>query len=123
MSGLSALRRSGRFMVMVSRPLSRFCRTISLAVMDVAFVVVRSLYVVIALVGWVSPKGVTHLFCCRGWRSGGLRFANPPYSFAATLRASFLHQRAPRCLQRLERLVAGHGRDQLVIVPAALRLR
>jgi hypothetical protein len=26
---LSALRRSGRFMVMVSRPLSRFCRTMS----------------------------------------------------------------------------------------------
>src|SRR5437764_10933020 len=30
MSGLSALRRSGRFMVMVSSPESSFCRTISL---------------------------------------------------------------------------------------------
>src|SRR5665647_2864936 len=29
MSGLSALRRSGRFMVMVSRPESSFCRTMS----------------------------------------------------------------------------------------------
>src|ERR1041385_1379895 len=40
MSGLSALRRSGRFMVMVSRPLSRFCRTISFALMVSTFVVI-----------------------------------------------------------------------------------
>src|SRR6185436_5396383 len=33
MSGLSALRRSGRFIVMVSRPRSRFWRTISFALM------------------------------------------------------------------------------------------
>src|ERR1700722_14366407 len=37
MSGLSALRRSGRFMVMVSRPASRFWRTISFAVMGFCF--------------------------------------------------------------------------------------
>src|SRR6516225_6119668 len=40
MSGCSALRRSGRFMVMVSRPLSRLCRTISFALMSVVLVMV-----------------------------------------------------------------------------------
>jgi len=41
---------------------------------------------VTGLVGWVSPAlreaqalGVTHLFGLYGDRSGGLRFANPPY--------------------------------------------
>src|SRR6185369_8488977 len=81
MSGLSALRRSGRFMVMVSRPLSRFCRTISFALMMV------------------------RLRCCY-WLS-----------------VRFLHQRAARQLQRLERVIAGDRADQLVIVPAALRLQ
>src|SRR5215471_19078342 len=42
MSGLSALRRSGRFMVIVSKPDSRFCSTMSL-LMCGAFVVVHLL--------------------------------------------------------------------------------
>src|SRR6201995_3948153 len=34
-----------------------------------------------------------------------------------------LHQRAARRFQRLERLVAGHGGEQLVVVPARLGFR
>src|SRR3979490_2055197 len=36
---------------------------------------------------------------------------------------SFLHQRAARSLQGLERLIAGNGREQLVVVPAAFGFR
>src|SRR4030095_7437275 len=36
-----------------------------------------------SLVGWVSVS-VTHLFCLRIERSGGLRFANPTYADHAT---------------------------------------
>src|SRR5215475_1881860 len=113
MSGLSALRRSGRFMVMVSRPLSRCCRTISLAVMAC---VLCSCLLLTGSRHCEERKRRSNPFLVS--RSGLLRFARNDGA-----RPLFLHQRAARLFQRLERLVAGDGRQQLVIVPAALGLR
>src|ERR1700755_1107861 len=106
MSALIALRRSGRFMVMVSKPWSSCCRTISFALMCVAFV---------AIVICHSGARVSANPESRDSGSG----ASAP-SRNDGLRPSLLHHRAARGLQRLERLVAGHGREQPVVVPAAL---
>src|SRR6476619_7623540 len=117
MSGFSALRRSGRFMVMVSKPESSFWRTISFALMDGAFVVV------------VDCRKFDR---CRRVGKGALAPCPPTLSLQRwaryalpTLRRPFLffHQRTARSFQRLERFVAGDRRQQLVVIPARLRFR
>src|SRR3954470_5046480 len=93
MPGLSALRRSGRFMGIVSSPDSRDCRTISL----------------------LMGVGLCVVHCCLPRPSSGLT----PTRGRSLLR----HKRTPRDIERLKRLVAGNSTQQLVIVPASLRFR
>src|SRR6202012_4602614 len=111
MSGLSALRRSGRFMVIVSRPDSSFCRTMSfmrycLCIYWLATsVVARSVATKQSMVTTGKMDGFATL---------AMTSEGPSSLFL------FLHQWAARQVQRLERLVAGDGRQQLVVVPASL---
>src|SRR4029079_17785473 len=131
MSGLSALRRSGRFMVMVSSPESRFWRTISFWLMAGSFVVFD-------WNGTQSPPSLRGAkrrsnppFLLR--RDGLLRFArndeeasvltSSPARSATIPATGTTRCRAARQFQRLERLGAGNRRQQLVVVPARLRFR
>src|SRR5204862_3630452 len=107
MSGLSALRRSGRFMVMVSKPESSFWRTISFALMGGAFVVGCREF---------------HRHCEDRWAKAPLRRAHQlrrrdggHATLCPRRCALFRHQWTPRGFQRLERLIAGGGREQFVV--------
>src|SRR5882757_10870084 len=135
MSGLSALRRSGRFMVMVSKPRSRFCRTMSLF-MSVFLGCYYSLcFGTVIASQRVGAKrrpmtGSAKQSMAAKERKMDCFVASAPvrkrFAFVAGndgLWLSFLHQRAARRFQRLERLIAGNRRQQLVVVPAAFRLR
>src|ERR1700679_1888752 len=98
-------------MVIVSRPDSSFCRTVSfmpcfLVLLVVVFVIARS----VATKQSIVTTGKMDCFAALAMTREGPS-------------ALFLHQRATRQFQRLERLIAGNGREQLVVIPAAFGFR
>src|SRR2546429_7377139 len=85
MSGLSALRRSGRFMMMVSKPESSFWRTISFALMvlvlSLLLLVVVNSIVIARTVGWAKAR-LRRAHQLRRW-DGGHAALCPPYEDAS----------------------------------------
>src|SRR3954467_15879061 len=71
--------------------------------------------------GWSAGPDLRCAIAHRGISRSRVRAKARPGMTA--FRPSLLHQRAARQFQRLERFVARNGREQLVIVPAALRFR
>src|SRR5258708_38011626 len=104
-------------MVIVSKPESSFCRTMSF--MRCFLCCYWLLLVVIASEAKQSTLALRKMDCfvaCAPLRKRSAFVAGNDGKL-------FLHQRATRQFERLERLIAGDGREQFVVVPAAFGFR